>query len=130
VPVGLRFGEDSLVEGVGVLAEVVVGTTVSMTGQLRSLVQGLDHTHLKLASCSRMLCLPRSSNVKVVAFGVGLVLMASPKRNLLNSSLMFSAVPSAWITRASDMAFPSWGKNSWFARVLSIGQGARTGARC
>lgn len=39
---------------------------------------------------------------------------------------MLRAEPRAWTTRASEMAFPSWGRKAWLARVLSMGQGART----
>jgi hypothetical protein len=82
-------------------------------------------TYLKLASCSRMLCLLSVSNPQVVPFGF--VIKANPLSRVPISSLIFKVVFSAVTTLSSVKLRPLWGRNLWFASVLSIGHGPRAG---
>lgn len=61
-----------------------------------------------------------------MALGVGLVVIASWKRNVESSSSKFKEVAKALITTSCERFFPLCGKNPWLAKLLSPGQGPRT----
>jgi hypothetical protein len=85
-----------------------------------------NKTNLKLASCSNILWLLKSFREKVVAFGVGFVVIALVYRNVERLSSTFKAFVNALMVAFRSIFLPSCGRKPWFAKLLSIGQGART----
>lgn len=84
-------------------------------------------THLRLPSCSRMLWRVTSLREKVVALGLGLVVMAWAKKMPASSGSAFRASIRAPLSVSASMSRPSRGRKPWFAKVLSPGHGPRTG---
>ena len=61
-----------------------------------------------------------------MALDIGFVVMAARNRNSPRVWLILRAVERALIVSTSEMFLPLCGKKPWFARVFSMGQGART----
>lgn len=65
--------------------------------------------------------------IPTVALGVGFVRRPPLKNVVARAGAIFMALPRASMALSRVMFRPLWGRNSWLARVLRTGQGARTG---